>query len=522
MNDYLANVTGRNMRIISLRIADTGTYDDQWSRPYQSVIGSDFRGVVDSLVEQGVSSGRSITPGMFSNIAGEIIKPQAQPEGNQPIAIANGWQTNRFRWTMLIEIQSAFSSAYQMLTGYTDFRGIGLNGDLDPNMVFTISNSMMLSQSTRPSPSGNRTIFNVTEASHVLAHNESSGMNVGNQKFRMRPTDVFSAMDMTHVADDLFSSGGMDTRTLVTQEAVKASRASEIPTNYVAGIMDSYNRALAAEKYGQDDQRIFETAIDNSRDPVMAKDSFIRAISNMRGTVGSNWFTWRELVTLDRNVENDQITKVAIMGSPRQYVNDKMAVRGDAMNWGTSTLHTQIATTLAQAVPAIMMSLGFASLRFFATNRTINKQFAVQTTGYKDFASSLSTIALDMTEQLMMFQNRVALEVMPNVSQGSQLDMELEMEVNIVGETYIRLSAGSDPITYEYVVPSFMDAAFTPLMTTDIRRPTDIARDFHMLMDNTIGEKHHAPNYAQDQNGQPITQPLNFNIGGGHNPADLI
>jgi hypothetical protein len=119
---------------------------------------------------------------------------------------------------------------------------------------------------------------------------------------------------------------------------------------------------------------------------------------------------------------------------------------------------------------------------------------------------------------------------MLNVSQGSMLDMEVEMEVNIVGETFIKIMAGMDPTAYEYAVPSFMDAAFTPLMTGNQQRTVDIARDMQNLMGQTLGSSQ-SPNYLHDQSGQPISQPLSFNMNqggvgmggmGNVNPSDLI
>jgi hypothetical protein len=36
-NQYLAPIPGQGMHIALMFIADTGTYDQQWRRPYQTV-----------------------------------------------------------------------------------------------------------------------------------------------------------------------------------------------------------------------------------------------------------------------------------------------------------------------------------------------------------------------------------------------------------------------------------------------------------------------------------------------------
>ena len=78
------------MRITKLMMVETGTYNDQFFRPYRTNMDM---GVLASFQEATHAMPR-ITPTSIAGIASQIMAPTAEPQGN--VNIVNGWDTRRF------------------------------------------------------------------------------------------------------------------------------------------------------------------------------------------------------------------------------------------------------------------------------------------------------------------------------------------------------------------------------------------------------------------------------------------
>jgi hypothetical protein len=487
MNQYLAPIGNQGLRIVLMFIADTGTYDQQFQRPFQA---SFDRDAISALQER-VATGAHIVPGSLAGVLNGqqdyVIAPQVQPE--KPIQIVNGWNEHKFRWLAIAENTDRLGvKTYELVTGFTDYRGISFTGELDPNMVFYIGNILTLRHTNVLTPGGNRTYFNVADASQLLVADEWQG--VSNAGFRLRPTDLFTAMDRTHLEQDMLDQGITDTRNMVTGQAVKSRRSNGVGTAYAAGIIENYKNARTMDQYGQSEDMILDFARTNTLEAPLTNDMFIRAVARERGVPITAFFTWQDLCRVDPNVQNDQITKVVLMGSPREIVNTDMNdVRSGRNNeWGVADRPTQLATILQQAVPGIMMELALSGVVFRATNRTIGGGIHIEVLNWQDFPS-LTGAQIDMSEFIQAFKHRLQTEVLIDLSFSGQADFAMHMEVDLLGETVIELEWNGGELK-RWVVPSFADALLTPLVTGDIRRPTWIAKNFQGVFDGVLGTSH--------------------------------
>lgn len=513
-NQYLAPVAGQGIRIALMFIADTGTYDQQWQRPYQA---SFDRDAIASLQER-IGSSSSIVPGALAGVLNGdqdfVIAPQAQPE--KPIQIVNGWNEHKFRWLAIAEnIDRLGVKTYELVTGYTDYRGIGYDNSLDPNMVFYISNILTLRHTNVLTPGGNRTYFNVADASQLLVAEDWGGVGGGTTGFRLRPTDVFTALDRVDLEQDMISRGITDTRNMVTGQAVKSRRSNGVATAYAAGIIEHYKNAQALDTYGQSEDQILDYARTNTLEAPLTNDMFIRAIARERGVPQTSFFTWNDLCRMDPNVQDDRITKVVLMGSARK-VENTMYNTGQGSDWGAGTRQTQLAAILQQAVPGIMMELALSGIYFQATNRTIGGQIHVDVVNWQDFPS-LTGAQIDMSGFIQAFKQRLMSEVLVDLSFSGQADFALEMEVDLLGETIITLEWNGNE-QYRWCVPSFADSLLTPLVTDDIRRPTRIAKNFQGVFGGVLGRHDELPEGSDDAIGGDYFNPNAFgnkNRGGG-------
>jgi hypothetical protein len=489
-NQYLAPIPGQGMHIALMFIADTGTYDQQWRRPYQTVFDRD---AIASLQER-LAQVNNVVPaalaGVVSGTNDYVVAPQVQPE--RPIQMINGWDSHKFRWLAIAEnIDRLGVKTFELITGYTDDRGISMNNSLDPNMSFFITNVLTLRHTTTLTPGGQRTYFNVADSSQLLVADDWQGVGTNGTQYRLRPTDMFTAMDRTHLEDDMLRQGIVDTRNMMTGNAVKSRRSNGVATAYAAGIIQNYKTAQTMDTYGQSEDQILDYARGNTLEPPVTNDMFIRAISRERGVPQTSFFTWGDLCRLDPNVQDDRITKVVLMGSARKIENT-MYNRGQANDWGAATRENQLATILQQAVPAIMMDLALSNVVFKATNRTIGGQIEILIGNWQDFPS-LTGAQIDMTEFIQAFVARLRTEVLIDLSFNGQADFDLMMNVDLLAETIIELEWNGGDLN-RWVVPSFADSLLTPLVTNDVMRPTHIARQFQGVFDGVLGTtQNHEP-----------------------------
>jgi len=486
MNSFLALNPNQGMRIRALMMADTGTYDQQWRRPYESVVSRDTH----VMMQERIDRNGSILAGSLAGITNNVIQPQVQPE--KMIVIPGGWDSHRFRFLMIVENLDQFGSrTLEMVTGYTDYRGISSSMALDPNMVFHINSILNLRHTRSNTPMGARDHYNVSESSHILVQNDFGGLSSTVNDFRMRPADLFMTMDTTHLSEaDMANT--TDTRMLMTSSPVKSRRSNGIATHSSAGIMDHYKSALTTESYGQSEDQILQAARASAIENLVSNDTFITAISNVRQQLMSPLFTWGDLCRLDPNVQSDEITTVVLMGSPREVQNTTMNVAGQREGWGVATKETQLATILSQAVPAIMMDLAFAKIAVSSTNRTVGGQIATQISTWQDFPS-LAQAQVDMRPNLQEFVKRLETEVLVDLSFNGQVDFAINVFADLLGETLIDIEFGGNE-KHTFSVPSFSDALLVPLVTQNDRRGSQIASDFQDLFHNVLGD---APSHLQ-------------------------
>lgn len=497
-NPYLMIPQGnRPLRVRQLVLADTGTYDEQFRRPYQSNVD---RHTIATLQER-ISTNRPVLPGAVVGLTDQIIQPQFEHEGI--IQVAGGWGERRFRWFAIIEHVDRFGvSIFEIASGWTDTRGISWNGSINPDMVFHIGNILTMRSSTMPNAHGVMSpVFNIAEASQVLVNNSYQGVHTGHHmQHRLKPYDVYSAMDRLEVNDIMRERRINDTRAVMTTRPTKSRRVNAVPGQYVSAVIDGYRKGLAADEFGQAEDQVLDHAKESVEEEPVGDDLFLRAVASIRGMQTTSFFTWRDLETIDRNITSDEVTKVVMMGSPRAVVDDgSMYTRGQGAQWDASrggnsnARYPQIATTIAQAVPSLMMSLGLLRVVIHSTNRTIGGQMITTVTD-PQAAVELMRVRIDMSGPLQVFKDQLEMQLFSPLSFHGQTDYQLTIAADLMGETAIKMvfGGGTEEV---YVVPSFADALLSPLVTANGQRLNDIARDFGRIFEGTFntGQQHEQP-----------------------------
>lgn len=457
-----------SVQIIKFVLQETGTYNQQWRRSFESNLTHQIQ---NNILENCDQAGR-ITPGLLTGIANQFIKPSATPE--RPIIIANGWDARRFRFFMEVHSKSHMGTVLiQYVTGYTDYAGGSVTGALDPNMVFYINAVNTTKSSTRTTPTGTQTVQSIIDSSHLLYQQEYSGIYGGNITHKMRPEDVFVGMqnsDLQSAANDVgMNNDFMDTRTHLTTKPVKASRRHASSPVYVAGILDSYVQTKRADVGGISNIELFDTAGQHMAASRVNEDPFVKKLMDSTGKGGT--FTYSELLRIDPTIDNRKII------SPlTPALRATLHQAGQTQNWQSSDYETQFATTLSQAVPGYMLDNNFQSIRFRATNDGAQGIIV----HIVDYGSLMQGI--DISPFLASFTFTVQKTLLQDLTFNNQINFTLEMSCNLIGDTRIELSINGGPVT-PYASPCFCDHLNSPLLTGDFNKFTALANDLSIVVE---------------------------------------
>lgn len=462
-----------NIRVARFLIYETLGYDDMFRRAYKtSADGMAF----DALAERIARQDR-VTPDTVIGLTNGFIAPDINTESNNPIFIPDGWGARRCRF--LLELEYDFgglgSKIREAFMGWTDHYGLSLQSQaIDQDMVFHLNSVSHMKIQEIPTLNGMEKHYSVLDTSHIIAaqqHHGSNGVFNNEKLFRMRPDDLFATMQLSH----LDTGGTYDDRTRIGTGAQKASRSSNITTNYMSKILDSYlTSARNQGDLGQDAPDILENARSRSYQTSSAsQDPFLREISRLEngGTYIQDHFTYRTLLSIDPNADN--MAEVQVLPG---VVRDAWQGNTSEESWGGRDLYGQFATILAQSVPTILMETGLQAIRFQSTNRKIGQQIETTIQGIKSFSEVFS-----LAQQGNTFIERVNREIMLDLSFNGQMDYGLIMEMSIHGDCIIELSLNNDQNMHRYVAPLFADAFFSPIITGDQQRSFANADHFGQL-----------------------------------------
>jgi hypothetical protein len=452
----------QGLRVTKFLLHETGSYNKQYRRPYNTMLNK--QGL--NIMQERLAGSRNYVAGAFGGIANSFISPMATPE--KEIEMINGWNERRMRFMMEIEHNYHTGGGItEVVLGYTSHTGVSISGAIDPNMDFFVNSTMQIRNTNELTPLGNINRSSVFDSSHVIADNSWNSIYTPIIDQRLRPEDVYSTMARSQLSG--IGATALDTRSMSTTSAVKSRRSNGNAASYMARILQDYKSATALAEFGQDDAQILDNARTNSQENLVSKDPFLAALAGVRNMGIQNMFRWNDVTTLDPHVAS--VTKVTLMGDTQLARAHQAGMTAD---WVASDRVTTVATILSQSVPSLLMDLALLGVNFASTNRDIQGQVFTQLRNVEGFSSG------DQSQAMMIFQQRLEQEILSGISFDNQTDFAIEMQVDLLGETWIKLSIDGGPI-FDYVTPSFCDAVLVPVLTNNNDLAMNLAGDFENL-----------------------------------------
>lgn len=450
----------QGIRITKFLIFETGTYNTQYRRPYET----ELQGYTLTALQDRLHNANGYVASAFGGIANDFIHPSATPE--KAIPFFEGWQEKRFRFAMEVEYQYYTGGTLrEMLLGYSSHAGITPNGTIDPRMEFHINSVVNVRDSVEHTPWGNQIYTHVADASHLLINPSWGGIYSAEPEHRLRPEDVYATMGRSQLKQ---LTNMLDTRTMVSTTAVKSRRSNGSAAAYMARVLDDYRSATVDAAFGASDTQLLDRARGFAAEKSAAKDPFLQALANVRNMGVQNVFTLNDLKSIDPNIE--YVTDVKFLGPTQRSVVHQA---GMTSHWDATNRETVTATILSQTLPADMMEVGLTVFEFLATNQDTG-QIDVRVYNAQGFSNT------DLTSPISLLKTKLINNVLADISHTNEIPFSIEMRVNLAADTWLTVSLSGGPY-YDYVTPSFCDALLVPVLTSDTTRAETLASDFEQL-----------------------------------------
>lgn len=468
---------------------ETGTYNDMALRPYESNIQDRD---VDAFREL-TGGGLTVAPSLLSGVASNFIKPSASAQTS--VAIDNGWDVARFRFIMTVEIVDNIGGGptRKIIQGYTNHLGATTNGSIDPNMILYFNNMITVRTSVIETPHGRSNNMIVAESDQILRGDyEMSLTQQPSITHSMRPQDIFTTMgrQALGVDDDI-----LDPRTAFSEDPLKRSRRTNCSaSHYLSDIINGYTSVYSGNEYSSDYGVMMKQAKGNVVENTISSDKFFFFLKEKTSNFLSNGYvTYQELAsTLNGFDQNTLFVKSKDVVKKSTATPMENHIVGQTEHWNGSNAETVWSSILSQSLPSIMMDLMLTKVCFMATNRTLDGSYQVQMMDVGSFAEGI-----DLSKYIDVFISRLKAEVLRGLSRNNGIDFNLNMYVDVVGETRISISIAGGPTT-DYATPSFCDGLFSPVLSNSQHNLVAISHDLEALSNNI---NTHPPRTGQSVGG---------------------
>ena len=473
-------------RVTKLVMMQTGGINDQFARPFNPNLNADNLAHIQSVTD----GGQIINSAVLSGVAGSILRPSAQHEGL--IQIPNGWREQRLRFFMEVELgQDALGGAanVQVLTGFTDYVGATVNGNIDPNMQLYFNSAITLRRTNISTPNGMVMGTHVVDASQILTGKAEMRMgSQGTVHHAMRPQDVFAVISQGALGDSMQVN---DTRHTFVNGPMKSNRTNALAPEYLSKTLRAQQQAEHRVDTYESGDEIANVARGIVQDPNIGTDLFFGTLKRHLGFGEGDYITYGALCQLDPNTDN--IASVIMVGNGMQQVS-AWGVENTA-HWNGANMETVAATILSQAVPAIMMELMLSEAHLMATNETLNGEYLVTMQHFNGFSDKV-----DPRPYAARLLERLKVEVLRDLTQNNLIQFRLTMNVKLTGETMISISMNGQP-AIDFVCPSFCDSLMAPVITTNKQTLYGLAHDLSSLFTNIDTKHQHHNNFLGGLSG---------------------
>lgn len=486
-----------NLTVTKAIFSDTGAYLPQFRRPMDT---SSIDGHTIAQLQKSTNNGTSITPANLSQIASRIVAPSVNTQG--VATIDGGWDARRFRFLIEITLTMGLSTARlrKIITGYSDHYGLGMRNDprygyFDPNMQLIINSVVTLRDVDVPTPQGVVTQTTVADVDQILIGSHMPGLT-GQRDYTLRVEDVYRHVQLPSILNQADMGLVINATSGFQDGVVKSRRSNNVPTSYLSQMLKANKEAHDTSDVAYDDMsQIYSRAMGIAQENTIEGDVVLNWFNDLGDFSTKGALYWSEFITRCPNILPE--VKVIQAQSPQQL--NQLAMNVDSQHWQGTNTETKIATEISIAVPGLMMETSISTCAFIFSN-LVGVGQPPTFTWVQPAPESLIT-GVDWTANLEKLRIRIMTEIIPSITSGGLIPLELHVYCGVFHQTNITIKIGGVGEGVRYVSPTYCDQLISPMITSSALHLDNASKQFTNIYN-------HLTNSSMVANTQPTT--MNF------------
>lgn len=473
-----------------------GRHHPQFMRPWE--VNATTENIETLLEEMGNVSIDRGQEDLLGGYGSDIIYARGQVEDEDEALVPYGWDAERLRFFLVLELESRVHSGHSNLfyvTGFSEndtMERTGKDeGSLDPDTRLFINSIMGLKLSEEASnlddilgaDSSSQRNFRVATNMHLLGANTDDDKHSRDQRdfVTIRPYDL-----ATELSSDADRSTIQDSRRSFQSRKTKASSRSNTTANSylsrsLSGLVRGEREAETKRNFHGSSESGYDTAQNLLGESSGSKDKLNRILMDETNYKRNGYITYEELEDLVIGLDDNRYN--IFMESSSVEDNVRIADE-EGEHWHGSDNETVQTYQALNSVSGLMSESAIMQCSFTAHNEDGAIEFA--------FLRGTAPIFIvdgmdeDQEEDLVeMFESRLERFVLEPL-ENAVGDFWLRGNIDVVGDSFFEMSIQGEA-SVEYAAPTFADGSTSSLITSDKRHGGKLAKDVNKLAAALLG-----------------------------------
>lgn len=462
-------------RIVKSMMVESGTYNQEFTRPYVGSTDSD----VVSLYREQTHNGRQVDRNTLAGIAGRIVAPSAVPDAQ--VSVANGWGIRRIIFMMeIIELNSRLTT---VIMGYADKVDLSLGGLIDPHLRMTINSSITLNTVEYDTPTGPQIRKRVVENSHLLGIQTMNSLTSldpnyntdGPRVYMQRPTDIANNLSLGHMNAGIIGDGRTQ---VVPNKQTRSRRANNSAPVFLSEVVNGIvQTAQAPELSGShiSAQEVYSQAGAVMGESNIHSDPTLRYINQNSNIRNEGFVTWGNMCHIFPDL--DRVTEYyKHSDSVQPMASHFESTHGSFEYWDRVSWEALMATTVFHTMPSIISQSMLIGITGTMTNVTAEGLPMVNITNAHSFIDGF-----DRTAAVQQVEHRILTELFPGLSLGNQRTIFIAFNINLIRDGWVSISIDGGA-AIEYSSPCFADGLLLPTLATNEHSLSNLAGHINTLV----------------------------------------
>lgn len=467
-------------RVIKSMMVESGTYNQEYNRPYTSTVDSDTL----SLYKEQTDYGTNVDVATLASIASRIVAPSAVVDAQ--VNVSNGWENRRIIFMM--EIYEMNTRLTTVIMGYADRVDLSHLGTIDPNLRMTFNSTVTLNTIEHMTPNGPVIRKRVVENSHLLGvqtMNSLQSMNPnynqdGPRVYMQRPTDIANNLSLGHMNAGIIGDGRTQ---IVPNKQTRSRRSNNSAPQYLSEVINGISQTANAPEMADPHvtyQDIYAQAGAVLGESMIHSDPTLRYITNNSNLRNEGSVTWSNMCQIFPDL--DQTTEYYNQSSSVQQLGNHFeSTAGSYEYWNMVSWESVLATTIFHTLPSLISQCMLMGISGTMTNDTVT---GLPLIGIEDARSFVD--GFDRTQAIQQIEHRLITEVMPGLTMGNQRTVFVAFNINLVRDGWVSISIDGNP-AIEFSSPCFADGLLLPTLTTNENSLSMLAGNISTLVEVSKG-----------------------------------